>query len=67
MEDRASPVTQDGTHEESKAEISMNSQSGEPAAQTNPSWDMFQIVSLLGEGTYGKVMKVKCVRSLVAP
>lgn len=27
------------------------------------SWDMFDIVSTLGEGTFGKVYKVKCLTS----
>lgn len=26
-------------------------------------WDMFDIVSTLGEGTFGKVYKVKCLTS----
>ncbi len=32
---------------------------------SNPTWDMFNILSVLGEGAYGKVYKVKCLRSSV--
>ena len=31
----------------------------------NPAWEMFQIIGVLGEGAYGKVFKVKCLRSSV--
>lgn len=31
----------------------------------NPSWDMFQVMAILGEGAYGKVYKVKCLRSSI--
>lgn len=34
-------------------------------SQINPTWSMFQIVSTLGEGAYGKVYKVKCLKSSV--
>jgi hypothetical protein len=32
---------------------------------TNPSWDMFKIESTLGEGAYGKVYRVKCLKSSI--
>lgn len=30
---------------------------------TNPTRDMFQVMTILGEGAYGKVFKVKCLKS----
>lgn len=37
----------------------MNSQS------VNPSWEMFEIVKVIGEGAYGRVFKVKCLKSSI--
>ena len=33
----------------------------------NPSWDMFSVIQVLGEGAYGKVYKVKCLRNTAIP
>lgn len=40
-----------------------NSEKANSDSITNPSWDMFQIIQVLGEGAYGKVYKVKCLKS----
>ena len=44
-------------------ESNQSTVSQNPETNPNPTWDMFQIVGTLGEGAYGKVYKVKCLKS----
>jgi serine/threonine protein kinase len=45
--------------------LNLNLPEGTGGTANNPSWQMFSIISVLGEGAYGKVYKVKCLKSSI--